>query len=78
MNMDQAAVFLAGSVLTVMGFIVIVIGIVAVNNILSKYWKPVRVFTPDSWTMFGSHHGGNTYRFAEPDELDKSGEPRVK
>lgn len=78
MNMDQAAIFLAGSVLTVMGFIVIVIGIVVVNNILHKYWRPVRIFTPDSWTMFGNHHDGQGVRFAEPHELDKSSEPRVK
>ena len=42
--MDQAAVFLAGSVLTIMGFIVIVIGVVVINNIIHKYWKPVQMF----------------------------------
>ena len=36
MNMDQAAVFLAGSVLTMLGFIVVIGGVVAVNNILHK------------------------------------------
>jgi len=39
--MDQAAVFLAGSILTMMGFVVVVIGILAINNLLHKYWKPV-------------------------------------
>jgi len=52
MDMDQAAVFLAGSVLTMMGFVVVVIGIVAINNIIHKYWKPVKMFTPDSWKGF--------------------------
>ena len=51
MDMDQAAVFLAGSILTMMGFIVIVIGFVVANNIINKYWKPVRIFTLDSWNM---------------------------
>ena len=41
MDMDQAAVFLAGSILTAMGFVILVAGIVAINNILHKYWKPV-------------------------------------
>jgi hypothetical protein len=50
MDMDQAAVFLGGSILTMLGFIVVIIGIVAINNIISKFWKPVRIFTPDSWT----------------------------
>jgi hypothetical protein len=63
MNMDQAAVFLAGSILTVMGFIVVVVGIVAINNILHKYWKPVRMFTADSW------HFNPPVRYATEDEL---------
>ena len=54
MNMDQAAVFLAGSVLTVLGFIVVVGGVVAVNNILHKYWKPVSLFTADSFHPFSA------------------------
>ncbi len=33
MDMDQAAVFFAGSVLTMLGFVVIVMGVVAINNI---------------------------------------------
>ena len=39
MNIDTAAVFLASSILTGIGFIVIVITIVAINNIIHKYWK---------------------------------------
>ena len=39
MDMDQAAVFLAGSVLVMMGFVVITIGVVAINNIVHRYWK---------------------------------------
>ena len=42
MDMDQAAVFLAGSVLTMMGFVVVVIGIVVINNIFHRYWKPIQ------------------------------------
>ena len=51
MDMDQAAVFLAGSILTVMGFLIILAGAVVANNIIHKYWKPVRIFTSDSWNM---------------------------
>ncbi len=39
MDMDQAAVFLAGSILTVLGCLVILGGIVAANNLIHKYWK---------------------------------------
>ena len=39
MDMDQAAVFLAGSILTALGFIVIIATAVEINNIIHKYWK---------------------------------------
>ena len=63
MDMDQAAVFLAGSILTALGFLVVVAAIVIVNNILHKYWKPVRIFTADSWNVNPPH------RFAAPEEI---------
>jgi len=72
MDMDQAAVFLAGSILTAIGFIVIVAAVVAVNNIIHRYWKPIKIFTPDSWNL------NPPSRFVEPYELDKSQEPKVK
>jgi hypothetical protein len=66
MDMDQAAVWLAGSILTVLGFIVIILGVVFVNNIIHKYWKPVRIFTADSWAAMNPPS-----RFASQEELDK-------
>ena len=65
MDMDQAAVFLAGSILTALGFIVVVAAIVAVNNIIAKYWKPVRIFSADSWNL------NPPVRYATEDELAK-------
>jgi len=53
--------------------IVEVIGVVAINNVIHRYWKPVRIFTADSWSV-----GTGSARFAEPHELDKSQEPKVK
>jgi len=52
MDIDSAAVWLAGSILVMLGFIIVTIGIVAINNILHTYWKPVKLFTPDSWKGF--------------------------
>ena len=66
MNMDQSAVFLAGSILTALGFIVVIATIVAINNIIHKYWKPIRVFTADSFHPFS-----NQPRYATEDELAK-------
>lgn len=64
MDMDQAAVFLAGSILTVLGFLVLLIGIVVANNIIHKYWKSFG-WSPFSWM---SHEHA---RFATQEELEK-------
>ena len=72
MDMDQAAVFLAGSVLTVLGFVVIIAGVILVNNMIHRWWKPLGWFK--SWGLTFNHE---PVRFAEPHELDKSREPKV-
>ena len=69
MDMDQAAVFLAGSILTALGFVAVVIGLVVINNIIARFWRPIRIFTEDSWKGIG----GNA-RFVEPHEVEKSQE----
>jgi hypothetical protein len=51
MNLEQAAIFLTGSILTMLGYVVIVIGAVAINNILHRYWRPVRFFYYDERPM---------------------------
>ena len=80
MDMDQAAVFLAGSILTALGFVVFVIAVVVVNNIIHRWWKPL------GWNfgVLGATHS----RFATPEELeqppkiepviDKKNEPKAK
>ena len=60
MDMDQAAVFLAGSILTVIGFLIILGGIVIANNIIHKYWK-----------SFGWSWMPEPQRFASQEELDR-------
>ena len=71
MDMDQAAVFLAGSILTALGFIVVVAAVVAINNILHKYWKPVRIFTSDSW------HVNPPHRFTTEEEIVAMNVPKT-
>ena len=39
MDMDQAAVFLAGSILTGLGFLIWIGIILLVNNLVHTYWK---------------------------------------
>jgi len=69
MDMDQSAVWLAGSILTMLGLIVVVSGIVIINNILHKYWKPVRIFTDDSFAPFSNHN--TNARFMTQEEYAK-------
>ena len=61
MDMDQAAVFLAGSILTVMGFLVILGGVLIANNLVAKYWKSWGW----SWMPTWAHE---PQRFATPEE----------
>jgi len=61
MSMDQAAVFLASSILVGIAAILIFAVIVIINNLLHKHWKPFhlyRIVDPN-------------IRFAEPHELEK-------
>jgi hypothetical protein len=71
MDMDQSAVFLAASILTMLGLIVLVAGAVVINNIIHKHWKSF------GWKFFPIW-ANEPPRFAEPHEVDKSKEPTVK
>ena len=64
MDIDQAAVFLAGSILTGLGFIVLVITAVVINNIIYKYWKSF------GWKFFPAYLTKEEVTYEEP-KLDK-------
>jgi hypothetical protein len=65
MDMDQAAVFLAGSVLTVLGFLVIIVGALIVNNLVAKYW----ISWGWQWMPTWMHEPAP--KFMEPEEAEK-------
>ena len=52
MDIDQASVFLAGSILTGLGFIVVFITILVINNLLAKYWKPIQFLSRQDHPVF--------------------------
>ena len=61
MTMDQAAIFLASSILAGLASIIIIGVILVINNLLHKYWKSLnlyRIVDPNA-------------RFAESHELEK-------
>jgi len=44
MEVGSASVFLVGSVLISLGMIVLVSAVVFVNNIIARFWKPVKIY----------------------------------
>ena len=56
MSLEQAASFLSGSILMILGLMAIVAGSVVINNLIHKFWKPVTVFTRESFSIFSGHH----------------------
>ena len=63
--MDKFAVFFAGSILVTLGMIVITSGIILVNNLIHKYWKPVTWFKYDYKTVYFDPKTGEQYHKPE-------------
>lgn len=60
MDLDSAAVFMAGSILISLGIAAIAVVVLALNNIYSKYWKTVK------FTLMPPVQ----YRYIEPTQQD--------
>jgi hypothetical protein len=52
MNIEQSAVILVGTLLASMSLLIIIATAIAINRLFHKFWKPVSLFTPDSWKGF--------------------------
>lgn len=71
MSMESAAIFMSASILITIGVIVIVIGVIIINNLFEKYWKPVKMFRYEYKPVY--------FRQDEPvSELDKTVEPKME
>jgi len=68
MDMDSAAYFLSGAILTMLGFIIVAMGIVAINNIFAHYWQPVKFFLYNNYNP----------TFVTEEELTKTIEPTME
>jgi len=67
MDVDVAARVLAGSILSGLAFIVVCITVVVINNIFSRYWKPIK------WMRMLDHP-----MYVSREELVERKEPEVK
>jgi hypothetical protein len=71
MSMESAAVFMSASILITIGVVVIVMGIIIVNNLFDRYWRPVKMFKYEYKPVY--------YRQDEPvSEVDKTVEPKME
>jgi hypothetical protein len=43
--MEQAAFVFVGSILMMFTFVVIAIGVLIINNLFHRYWKPFTIYT---------------------------------
>jgi hypothetical protein len=63
MTVESASTFLASTILVGSGVILLCIILVIINNIFSKFWKPVRIWLPNYMT--------EPHRFATHEEIEK-------
>lgn len=73
MNIDSASTFLISSILFSVSCLILAAAATAINNLLHKYWKPVTMFSVDSWTLFGSS-AADRYVENHPEVMSKKAE----
>jgi hypothetical protein len=64
MELETAAEFLVGSILFGLGFCMLALALVCINNIFHKYWKPVKIWVP-------SYMDQSSPRFVTDEELTR-------
>ena len=82
MSIEQAASFMTVSILFSIGILALVAGACAINFLIKRFWQPVRVFTEDSFWVFGKNYNDewlkNHPEVIAAKQLDKSKEPELK
>jgi len=76
MDLDAYLTFTIASLLISIGILFLSATLIVLNNVFHKYWKPVKLFTPDSWKGFFPP----TY-IQEPvmtTDIDRTKEPKLK
>ena len=71
MTIEQAGNFLIGSILAGLGFCIVTVAILVINNLFHKYWKPV------TWGFMPESMKGH-YRFQQPHEQMEHYEPKIE
>ena len=73
MDIEAGSIFLTMSILMTLGFVIIGLGVVFLNNVFVKYWKPM------TWFKFVEYPPGTGPRYEEatPEEVKKQKAPTV-
>jgi len=82
MDMEAAAVFMSASILVMMTFVVISVGVIVVNNLFHKYWKPINLFSsmhsPARFATAEELAHPHNARFATAEEIDIAMAPKME
>ncbi len=83
MTLEQASLFLSGSILFALGMIALILGLVVINNLLHRFWKPVTFLTRDSFSLFSGYQPNDPMQNLTQEEyarlvehLEKMREPK--
>ena len=68
---EQMATWLVGSILFALGSIVLIFGLILINNLLHKYWKPVTI------VMFRNESIYPKIRYSIPEDTEIK-EPKIE
>ena len=68
MDVESGSIFLTMSILLTLGFVVIGLGVLFLNNMFVRYWKPM------TWFKFVEYPPGTGARYEEatPEELKQA------
>jgi hypothetical protein len=66
MSMDQAAIFLASSILGGLAAVIITVVVLIINNLLHKYWRPFNLYK-----IVDPYSRPNEPQFEEKTDKDK-------
>jgi hypothetical protein len=78
MDLDSYLTFTIASLLISIGVLFLSATLIILNNVFHKFWKPVKLFTPDSWKGFHPPLYAQEPEMINNAGIDKSKEPKLK
>jgi hypothetical protein len=70
-TLEQASIFLSGSILFALGMTALILALVAINNLIHRFWKPVTILTKESFSLFAGHQSNDPMQNLTQEEYDR-------